>query len=134
MVRRASRAPASDPHPHSQQRTSREARRLLRYFEAATAQVWRVLRPGGHAVVVIADNTVKGHRVRAHAAFVKIAEEIGFDVVTRHPREIDTVRRRFPVGAFGFDGPMTHEHVVVLRRPRRRSTRARRADAQPKER
>jgi hypothetical protein len=54
----------------------------------------------------------------------EIAQQTGFDVVTRHPREIDTVRRRFPVGPFGFDGPMTHEHVVVLRRPRvRRPTR-----------
>lgn len=89
-------------------------------LEAATTQMWRVLRPGGHAVVVIADNTVKGHRVRAHAALAEIAGQVGFQVVTRHPREIDTVRRRFPVGNFGFDGPMTHEHVVVLRRPRRR--------------
>ena len=90
-------------------------------LEAATAQMWRVLRPGGHAVVVIGDNTVKGHRIRASAAFAKIAQQTGFEVVTRHPREIDTVRRRFPVGTFGFDGPMTHEHVVVLRRPRRSS-------------
>jgi DNA modification methylase len=95
-------------------------------LEAATAQIWRVLRPGGHAVVVIADNTIKGHRVRAHAALVELAQQAGFDVVTRHPREIDTVRRRFPVGPFGFDGPMTHEHVVVLRRPRRQSARVRR--------
>jgi hypothetical protein len=44
--------------------------------------------------------------------------------VARRPRAIDTVRRRFPVGPFGFGGPMTHEHVVVLRRPgaRRGST------------
>lgn len=103
-------------------------------LEAATAQMWRVLRPGGHAVVVIADNTVKGHRVRAHAALAEIAQQTGFEVVTRHPREIDTVRRRFPVGTFGFDGPMTHEHVVVLRRPRRRSARVAWPVGQAKER
>ena len=101
-------------------------------LEAATSQMWRVLRPGGHAVVVIADNTVKGHRVRAHAALAEIAQQTGFEVVTRHPREIDTVRRRFPVGTFGFDGPMTHEHVVVLRRPRRRSGHADRPVGQAK--
>jgi DNA modification methylase len=101
-------------------------------LEAATAQMWRVLRPGGHAMVVIADNTVKGHRVRAHEALAEVAQQAGFDVVTRHPREIDTVRRRFPVGTFGFDGPMTHEHVVVLRRPRRRSVRVGRPIGQAK--
>ena len=103
-------------------------------LEAATAQMWRVLRPGGHAVVVIADNTVKGYRVRAHAALAEIAKQAGFEVVIRHPREIDTVRRRFPVGTFGFDGPMTHEHVVVLRRPRRRSSPVGRPSTQAKER
>jgi DNA modification methylase len=93
-------------------------------LEAALTQVWRVLRPGGHAVVVIADNTVKGHRVESHAALAEIAQQLGFQEIARRPRTIDTVRRRFPVGPFGFDGPMTHEHVVVLRRPRvRRPTR-----------
>lgn len=93
-------------------------------LEAATAQMWRVLRPGGHAVVVIADNTVKGHRIRAHAALTEIAKAAGFDVVRKHAREIDTHRRRFPVGTFGFDGPMTHEHVIVLQRPGRRAATA----------
>jgi DNA modification methylase len=102
-------------------------------LEAATTQMWRVLRPGGHAVVVIADNTVKGHRVHAHAALAMIAQQAGFELVTRHPREIDTVRRRFPVGTFGFDGPMTHEHVVVLRRPRaRRSAKSASANVEPR--
>ena len=91
-------------------------------LDAATAQIWRVLRPGGHAVVVIADNRVKGHLVRSHGALVELAKDRGFELVTRHSRRIDSLRRRFPVGTFGFDGPMTHEHIVVLRRPRRKPT------------
>jgi DNA modification methylase len=91
-------------------------------LEAATVQMWRVLRPGGHAVVVIADNKVDGHRVRAHAAFAEIAQQLGFHLVSRRSREIHSGRRRFPVGPFGFDGPMTHEYVVVVRRPRVRAS------------
>ena len=101
-------------------RTNGRLTKLAAFFgdlDAALRQMWRVLRPGGHAVVVIADNTVKGHRVEAHAALAEIARQVGFAEVARRPRAIDTVRRRFPVGPFGFDGPMTHEHVVVLRRP-----------------
>jgi hypothetical protein len=96
-------------------------------IEASLSQIWRVLRPGGHAVIVIADNTVKGYRIEAHAALAEIARQLGFIEVARRPRAIDTVRRRFPSGPFGFDGPMTHEHVVVLQRPRSRmrSTRGR---------
>lgn len=115
-------------------RSSDRLAKLAAFFgdlEAALGQIWRVLRPGGHAVIVIADNTVKGHRVRTHAALAEIARQIGFDEVARRLRTIDTLRRRFPVGPFGFDGPMTHEHVVVLRRPRtprpaKRGHRARR--------
>ena len=91
-------------------------------LDAATAQIWRVLRPGGHAVVVIADNRVKGHLLRSHGALIELAKDRGFELVTRHSRRIDALRRRFPVGTFGFDGPMTHEHIVVLRRPRRKPT------------
>lgn len=101
-------------------RTNGRLGRLAAFFsdlDAALRQMWRVLRPEGHAVIVIADNTVKGHRIESHAALVEIARGIGFVEIARRPRAIDTVRRRFPVGPFGFDGPMTHEHVVVLRRP-----------------
>jgi hypothetical protein len=27
------------------------------------------------------------------------------------------LRRRFPVGPFGFDGPMTHEYTVAFHKP-----------------
>ena len=45
--------------------------------------------------------------------------------------ELEATRRRFPVGPFGFDGPMTHEYLVVLRKPKPRSPKARGAHARP---
>lgn len=105
-------------------RTNGRLTQLAAFFgdlDAALRQVWRVLRPGAYAVIVIADNTVRGHRIEAHAALAELARQIGFCEIARRPRPIDTVRRRFPVGPFGFDGPMTHEHVVVLRRPASRA-------------
>jgi hypothetical protein len=101
-------------------RTNGRLAKLAAFFgdlDASLRQMYRVLQRGGHAVVVIADNTVKGERLETHAALAEIARQVGFVEVARHPRAIDTVRRRFPVGPFGFDGPMTHEHVLVLRRP-----------------
>jgi DNA modification methylase len=97
-------------------------------LDASLGQMWRVLRPGGHAVIVIADNIVKGKRVSSHAALANMARQVGFLEISRKPRQIDSVKRRFPVGQFGFDGPMTHEHVVVLQRPkaRQRSNASRR--------
>ena len=80
-------------------------------------QTWRVLRPGGHAVFVIGDNVVKGQRIASHAAVIDMAQSLGFLKRRASPREIVSLRRRYPVGPFGFDGPMTHEFVVVLKKP-----------------
>ena len=76
-----------------------------------------MLRPGGHAVFVIGDNVVKGQRIASHAAVIDLAQSIGFLKRQANPREIVSLRRRYPVGPFGFDGPMTHEFVVVLKKP-----------------
>jgi hypothetical protein len=101
---------------------------LVAFFadlKAVLVQVKRVLRPGGHTVMVIADNTVGGERVEAHRALISLAKELGLIEIHSSEREIDVVRRRFPVGQFGFDGPMTHEHIVVLRKPITRRLRPR---------
>ena len=99
-------------------------RRVAAFFadlNSVLEQAWRALRPNGHALFVIADNSVKGHRVKSHEALAELATAMGFVEIHRKPRNIASVRRRFPVGTFGFDGPMTHEHVVVLRKPKRRA-------------
>lgn len=102
-------------------------RRLAGFFSDLSEvlkETKRVLRPGGRAVFVIGDNLVKGQRIASHAAMVALAEELGFEDCQAKPREIVKLRRRYPVGPFGFDGPMTHEYVVTLgkgRTPRARS-------------
>ncbi len=96
------------------------ARRLCAFFadiERILIQVWRVLRAGGHAVFVIANNMIKGERIASHAVLVELANNLGFTAVETTPRAIAGLHRRFPVGPFGFAGPMTHEFLVVLRKP-----------------
>ncbi len=95
-------------------------KRLCAFFadlEAAIARIWRVLRPGGHAVFVIGDNVTKGERIASHAALTELAKDIGFLEIETRPRAIASMHRRFPIGPFGFEGPMTHEYLVVLRKP-----------------
>lgn len=105
------------------------ARRLSAFFadlEAALSQTWRVLRPGGHALFVIANNVIRGVRVESHSVLVNLARGLGFVEIETNAREIARLRRRFPIGPFGFDGPMTHEYLVVLRKPPTRSRPAKR--------
>lgn len=104
------------------------ARRLSAFFadlEAVLIQTWRVLRPGGHALFVIANNVIRDVRVESHSALVNLARGLGFAEIETNAREIARLRRRFPIGPFGFDGPMTHEYLVVLRKPPTRARPAR---------
>jgi SAM-dependent methyltransferase len=104
-------------------------RRLCAFFadlERVLEQSWRVLRPGGHAVYVIANNVIRGQRVRAHAVLTELARRVGFEMIESKPRRIAAERRRFPVGPFGFNGPMTHEHRIVFRKPVWQTTSRRR--------
>lgn len=95
-------------------------RRLCAFFadlEAVLRQLWRALRPGGHAVFVIASNVIKGERIASHSVLTALAKDLGFIEIETTPRTIASLHRRFPVGPFGFDGPMTHEYLVVLHKP-----------------
>jgi DNA modification methylase len=96
-------------------------RRLAGFFadlEKVLREIWRVLTPGGYAVFVIGDNIIKGKRIASHTALVELSQNIGFRKLVASPRSIISLRRRYPVGPFGFDGPMTHEFVIVLQKPR----------------
>jgi len=97
----------------------RRRSKLVTFFadlDVVLKETWQVLRPGGRAVFVIGDNTVAGHRIKSHEVLAHLALAQGFEEIHRRPRVIARVRRRFPVGKFGFDGPMTNEHVLVFRK------------------
>lgn len=103
------------------------ARRLCAFYadlENVLGQSWNALKPGGHAVYVIANNVIRGKRVASHRILAELAKGLGFAESTVSSRAIASLRRRFPVGPFGFDGPMTHEYLVVLRKPKRVTLRA----------
>ncbi len=93
---------------------------FLADLEVVLGQAFRVLRPGAHGVFVIANNVIRGERIRTHEALVELAQGIGFTALHTTSRKIASLRRRFPVGPFGFDGPMTHEYAVVLGKPQSR--------------
>jgi SAM-dependent methyltransferase len=95
------------------------SRRLCAFYadlETVLDHTRTALKSGGHAVYVIANNVIRGERVSSHRILAELGRRVGFAGTTISSRAIASVRRRFPVGAFGFDGPMTHEYLVVLRK------------------
>jgi hypothetical protein len=87
------------------------ARRLCAFYadlESVLGHTWDALRSGGHAVYVIANNVIRNERVASHRILAELAKGLGFAKTKVSTRAIASLRRRFPVGPFGFDGPMTH--------------------------
>lgn len=65
--------------------------------------------PGAYAISVIADNVIKDARIVSHAVLLTIARDMGCLEVETTPLVIASLHCRFPIGPFGFDGPLTHE-------------------------
>jgi hypothetical protein len=97
------------------------AQRVCAFFsdlDDVLKETWKMLQPGGHGVYVIANNIIKSERLASHLILADLAMARGFVVKSSDRRQIAQLRRRFPVGPFGFDGPMTHEYVIVLQKPK----------------
>jgi hypothetical protein len=95
-------------------------RKLAGFFsdlEHVLYEIRRVLQPGGYAVIIIGDNTINGQRVASHSVLAALAMDAGFVKVSVKHRQIVSRRRRYPIGPFGFNGPMSHEFIVVLQKP-----------------
>jgi SAM-dependent methyltransferase len=106
--------------PLTIRRSEAISRRLCAFYadvETVLGHTLNALKPGGHAVYVIANNVIRGERVASHRILAEFGRRLGFADSSISSRAIASLRRRFPVGLFGFDGPMTHEYLVVLRKP-----------------
>jgi hypothetical protein len=77
----------------------------------------RVLRPGGDAVLILADSVVRGVEVSSSAIFAWAASENGFRMRAREIREIPQDKRYLPINSAGsaLSARMRHEIVQAFR-------------------
>jgi DNA modification methylase len=95
--------------------------RVLRkyYVDMGTAisEMFRVLRPGRAAVIVVGSSTMRGIDVETHVCLGEIAAAAGFEVVSVAPRNLDRDRRMMPArwGAHRASGieERMHEECVI---------------------
>lgn len=102
---------------------SRDKAVLAGYIEdmrRALTEVARVLKPGGDAVYVVGENTVRGTYIRNAAVVAAVAELAGLKLLERRVRTLPANRRYLPPPSFrtngavaAFDGRIRRE--VVLR-------------------
>jgi DNA modification methylase len=79
----------------------KKSRVLHRYYSEMTRtlrEMFRVLRPGKAALVVVGSSVMRGKDTRTHACLAEIGEQIGFEVPKIGVRNLDRNRRMMPAG------------------------------------
>ncbi len=98
---------------------------LRKYFvemRSVVSEMFRVLRPGSAAIVVVGTSTMRGLDIETHHCLADIGAELGFDVVGVARRNLDRNRRMMPA-RFGKKGDsmieqrMHDEYVIGLLKP-----------------
>ena len=104
---------------------SRDEAVLARYIDdmrAAVREVTRVLAPGGRAVYVVGENTVRGTYVRNSAIVSAVAASCGLRLAERRVRTLPANRRYLPPPSVGrchapLDARMRREVLLAFTRP-----------------
>jgi hypothetical protein len=89
-------------------------RRYLRDARDVTAEIHRVLRPGGRVVLVVGNSNLKGVPVNNAQMYVDALETLGFKNVRVSTREIPAASRSLPPpsGGAGINARMRTEAVI----------------------
>ena len=91
-------------------------RTISRYvmdLAAVIDQIHRVARTRARVVFVVADNVIAGTVLPVSAIIEDLLKRSGFSSVTATGRTIKNTRRRYPLGANGFAGPMRDEYLIT---------------------
>jgi len=83
-------------------RDEKKGRVLHRYYSEMTRtlrEMFRVLKPGKAAIVVIGSSTMRGKDTETQTCLAEIGREVGFEIPKIGVRCLDRNRRMMPVGA-----------------------------------
>lgn len=83
-------------------RDERKGRVLHRYFSEMTRtlrEMFRVLRPGRAAVVVVGSSVMRGRDTQTHTCLAEIGQQAGFEIPRIGVRNLDRNRRMMPAGS-----------------------------------
>ncbi len=108
-------------------RDEKKARVLHRYYSEMTrclSEMFRVLKPGKAAVVVVGISTMRGLSTDTHTCLGEIGESLGFDLVDIGVRKLDRDKRMMPARRNAqpnsqIEERMHEEYVVGLYKPER---------------
>lgn len=93
---------------------AKKARAVHRYYSEATrflGAMYRVLRPGKAAVIVVGTSTFKGHNIHIQDCLAEIGEQAGFGLAAIATRRLDRNKRMMPARHGGKQGSQIEERM-----------------------
>lgn len=105
-----------------QQLNGTQGESLAHYFaemEQALAEMWRLLKPGKAAIIVIGNSVIRGKDAQIPACLATLAERQGFRLASLVERRLDRNRRMMPahhqpITTSPIHQRMTHEYIIGL--------------------
>jgi ubiquinone/menaquinone biosynthesis C-methylase UbiE len=97
-------------------------RRYIEDTDRTVREVARVLAPGGQAVYVVGENTIRGTYIPTGQLVARLAGNAGLHVASRHLRDLPSNRRYLPPpgrGRTAMDTRIRREVILTLERSRR---------------
>jgi DNA modification methylase len=103
----------------------KKAQVLYRYYSEMTRvlqQMYRVLKPGKAAIVVVGSSVMRGCDTETHECLAEIGRALGFDVPKIGVRQLDRDRRMMPAGNYlnlesQIQQRMHEEYVIGFYKP-----------------
>ncbi len=97
----------------------RHAKLTQRYFldmQQVFTRIARVLRTGGHAIVVVCPSHIRKVAVPTHTVFTEMGKEFGLRTKKLHTRTINERRRILPYMLEEFGKRMDTEYVIIFQK------------------
>jgi DNA modification methylase len=98
----------------------RQAKLVQRYFldmAKVLAETVRVLRPRGHAILVVCPSHIRKVPIATEAVLVELARAVGLRIKAQHTRTIDCRRRLLPyMDGHQLGARMSKEYVLVFQK------------------
>lgn len=107
------------------ERDEKKAAALRRYYcemQSVLGELYRVLKPGAAAIVVVGSSVLRGVNTETELCLQEIGEQFGFPCAPIGVRKIDRNRRMMPVGRHsrtreGIEARMHREYVIGFEKP-----------------
>ena len=104
---------------HLEKESPRHAKLTRRYFgdvKRVLAEIYRVLRPTKHAIVVICPSHIRKVEIPTHEVLTEVGRDIGFRIKRQYSRTINERRRLLPYIKKSFGGRMDTEYVLIFQK------------------